>query len=340
MKLVRAALGGALLAAAAAVVLVPSGAEAGTLAQAGWWWRVNDGLPASPPAPPMVPEGGLMVGGAPDGATAIAALHFDLADGEGSPLLTLQVAENGDQGGETALLAACLTGSAWQPASAGAWTSKPFPACAEGSVNGVRAEDGKSWTFALTPLLSDGVVDVTLVPGTDPALPPGANGSTFQLVFAPPTAASLTTSTGGGSAFSSDFGAPDFSAGALSAPAADFSAPVGGDLTLPPVDSGGFAASLPEGEQGLTATAPVAQQQNAPLESSAVAAVEEHRGLAALVLALCGAALLWSAQLPVPAPRRLGAFGAAAGPAPAEPPPHTSGLGRFARARSGAPPRL
>jgi hypothetical protein len=338
MKPIRAALGGALVAAAAAVVLVPSGADAATLAQSGWWWRVNDSLPAPPPAPPNVPEGGLMVAGAPDGATAIAALHFDLAEGEGSPLLTLQVAENGDQGGETALLAACLTGSAWQPASAGGWTSKPFPACTEGSVNGVRAEDGATWTFALTPLLSDGVLDVTLVPLKDPALPPGADGSTFQLVFAPPTAASLVTTSGGGGDFTSDFSVPDFAASDLTAPAVDFSAPAGGDLSLPPVDSSSLSASLPEGEQGLTATAPVAQQQNAPL-ASPVAAVQEHKGLAALVLALCGAALLWSAQLPLPAPRRLGAFAAVAG-ASEPPPPQTSGLGRFARTRSGAPPPL
>jgi hypothetical protein len=340
MKPIRAALGSALVAAAAAVVMLPSGADAGTLAQAGWWWRVNDGLPTAPPAPPNVPEGGLMVAGAPDGATALAALHFDLSDGEGSPLLTLQVAENGDQGGEAALLAACLTGSAWQPASAGPWSSKPFPACSEGSVNGVRAEDGSSWTFALTPLLSDGVLDVTLVPLKDPTLPPGADGSTFQLVFEPPTAAALTTTTGGGGDFSSDFSVPDFTTSDFAAPTGDFAAPAGGDLSLPPVDSSGLSASLPQGEQGLTATAPVAQQQNAPLAASPVAAVEEHKGLAALVLALCGAALLWSAQLPVPAPRRLGAFGAADAAVAEPPPPQTSGLGRFARTRSGAPPPL
>lgn len=346
MRPLRAALGGALVAAAAAVALVPTGAGAATLAQTGWWWRVNDGLPVPPPVPPNVPEGALMVAGAPDGATAIAALHFDLADDESSPVLTLQVAENGDQGGESALLAACLTGSAWQPASAGSWGSKPFPACNVGSVTGVRSEDGKSWTFALTPLVTDGVVDVTLVPGTDPDLPPEAAGSTFQLVFDAPTAASLTTTSGGPGADASpdfpvpDFGAPDLSGGGVATPT-DFTTPgLDGGLSLPPA-APGFSASLPESEQGFTATAPAAQQQNAPLDASPVAAVEDHKGLAAVVLLLCGGALLWSAQLPTPEPRRLGGlatYPGAAATAPAS--PATAGLGRFARTRSGTPPPL
>jgi len=345
MRPIRAVLGGALVAAAATVALLPTDAEAATVAQAGWWWRVNDGLPVPPPPPPNVPEGGLMVAGAPDGATAIAALHFDLADGESSPVLTLQVAENGDQGGESALLAACLTGSAWQPASAGPWGSKPFPACSEGSVTGVRSEDGDSWTFALTPLVVDGVVDVTLVPGADPALPPEASGSTFQLVFDPPTAAAIDTTEGGpGDDFSSDFSVPDFAAPDLSggdvAPN-DFTGPaLDGGLSLPPVEPG-FSPSLPESEQGFTATAPVAQQQNPPLEASPVAAVEDHKGLAVVVLLLCGGALLWSAQLPTPELRRLGGLATPAAGATAAPaPPATAGLGRFARTRSGRPPPL
>ena len=244
MRAIRAALGGVLVAAAAAVALVPSGAGAATLAQAGWWWRVNDGLPVPPPPPPNVPEGALVVAGAPDGAMAISALHFDLAEDEGSPVLTLQVAEDGDQGGASALLAACLTGSAWQPAAAGSWGSKPFPACNVGSVNGVRSEDGKSWTFALTPLVTDGVVDITLVPGTDPELPPEAAGSTFQLVFEAPTAASLATTSGGSDADAAidlplpDFAAPDPSGGGVATPT-DFMAPsLDGGLSLPPPNPG------------------------------------------------------------------------------------------------------
>lgn len=348
MRRARTAFGVALLAGAALLAVVPVGAGASTLTQTGWWWRVNDGaLPAPLPAPPTVPAGGLMVAGAADGATAIAALHFDLGDDETAPVLTLSVADNGDQGGDTAILAACVTGSAWQPASGGGWADKPFPACAKGSVNGLRSDDKKSWTFALAPLLSDGILDITLVPGIDPSRPEGANGSVFQLVFNAPTAASLATSSGGGG---SDFTLPDFGApaftptdvGSVDPPA------VGGDFSVPPIDATAtFTPALPEADQGLTATAPVAQGRSAPLKATPASTVVEHKGLAALVLMLCGGALLWSAQLPVPAPRRLGTFGngaqdsAADGPAiPPSAPAEAAGLGRFARARSGPAPRL
>lgn len=344
MRKLRVALGAGLIATAGVVGLLPSGADAATLAQTGWWWRVNDGaVPATIPSPPSVPKGGLYVAGAPDGATAIAALHFDLAEGETAGALTLKVAENGDQGGGTALLAACLTGSAWQPAEGGQWASKPFPACAEGSVNGVRAEDGTTWTFALAPLASDGIVDVTLVPGVDPSRPEGANGSAFQLAFEPPTAASLATTSG--DAGGGDFSVPDFGAppGDTAAGTGSFDVPAFGDsgLSLPPAaPAAGFTPALPEADQGFTATAPVAQKRNAPLATAPISTVEDHKGLAALVLALCGAALLWSAQLPTPAPRRLGTFGATADSAEPAGPSEPAGLGRFARPRTGAAPRL
>lgn len=348
MARLRAALGAVLLLSALLIGLVSPRADAATLTQAGWWWRVNDPLlTAAVPAPPTVPEGGLMVAGAPDGATAIAALHFELDDGEGAPVLTLGVADNGDQGGASALLAACLTGSAWQPESGGAWTNKPFPACDQASVTGVRAEDGSSWTFALSPLVSDGVLDITLVPGVVPDLPAGANGSSFQLVFAPVTDASLATTSGAGPSAPLDI--PGLGAGAPAAPAAgDFAAPsAGGGLSLPPVPAASsFTPSLPTEDQGLTATAPVVQQRNAPLPTSApIASVEDHRLLGMTILALCGGALLWSSQLPTPLPRRLGGLDLGGtgepgdAPLPDAPGQH-AGLGRFARPRSGSAPRL
>jgi hypothetical protein len=323
---------------------VPHPAEAAELTKAGWGWRVNDPTPLGtlPPAPP-VPEGALMVGGAPDGATAIAALHFELAADEGAPTLTLTVADNGDQGGDRAVLAACLTGSAWQPEQSGSWANKPFPACDQGSVTGVRSSDGKTWTFALAPLLSDGIVDVTLVPGLDPDLPAGLNGSSFQLVFAAPTSASLSTTSGAGGAPPielPDVGATPPADGAFAPPAFG-----GGALSLPPVAPGGaFTPSLPEADQGLTATAPVVERRNSPLPAP-ISSVEDHKALGIFVLALCGAALLWSAQLPVPALRRLGGFDPGA-PEPAAPGPssattaETAGVGRFARPRTGPAPRL
>lgn len=338
MRRLRLAAGSALLLGAAAIGALPAPATAATLTQAGWWFRANDALvPATIPVP-TVPEGGLMVAGAPDGAVAIAALHFDLAEDEGAPVLTLTVAENGDQGGDRAILAACVTGSAWQAESSGAWVNKPFAACDEGSVAGVRAADGKTWSFALAPLLSDGVLDVTLVPGRDTTLPAGLDGSTFQLIFAAPTAASLATTTGSGVGAGAlpGLGAPDLGAGTFDPP------PFGEDVAfpaVPPVPS--FAPALPEADQGLTATAPVVQQRNAPLPASPVDVVEDHKVLAMVILALCGAALLWSAQLPMPAIRRLGGFAPSGRrDEDAGGPEQMAGLGRFARARSGSAPRL
>ena len=346
MRRLRALTGGTMLLAAAALALLPNPAAAATLTQAGWWWRVNDALvPATIPQP-LVPEGGLMVAGAPDGATSIAALHFDLADDEASPVLTLAVAENGDQGGDGAILAACVTGSAWQPESGGAWINKPFPACDQGSVAGVRAADGTTWSFALAPLLSDGILDVMLVPGRDPALPAGLDGSTFQIVFTAPSSTSLRVSTG---TPAPPIELPDVGATTPDGAGANFDPPLtGGDLSLPPAAS--FAPSLPEADQGLTATAPVVQQRNAPLPTPPGDLAEDHKLLGVVILLLCGAALLWSAQLPAPALRRLGA--STLEPATAGPPnsgqvvagsgevQETAGLGRFARGRSGPAPRL
>src|SRR5205814_2111985 len=65
--------------ACAAAVLLSAWCLAGgrgstaDLHEVSWWWRGNTG-PAPVPPPPTVPQGGLLVAGAPDGATAIAAV--------------------------------------------------------------------------------------------------------------------------------------------------------------------------------------------------------------------------------------------------------------------------
>jgi hypothetical protein len=288
-----------------------------------------------------------MVAGAPDGATAVAALHFDLTSDETSPVLTLMVADNGSQNGDKAIMAACLTGSAWSKASAGSWGDKPSVACDRGSVNGLQSEDKKSWTFALEPFLAYGAVDVMIVPGVDPALPAGTpNGSTFQVIFNAPTSASLKTTQGSPS--DAQFDVPSFGDSSAS-PAFDVSTPSfssdAGSFTPPPSSSSSFTPSLPAADQGLTATAPIAQQANPPLPTKTASAVADHRSLAMLVLVICGAALLWTAQQQTPATQRLGTFGGEA--APAAPAaglllgqPEPGGLGRFAKPRTGSPPAL
>lgn len=340
------AVAGASLLMAVALATGPTEAGAATLAKAGWWWRLNDpALPVPLPPPPTVPEGGLMVAGAPDGATAIAAVSFELDEGEASPVLTLTTVR--ETGGEGAIMAACVTGSFWNPASAGRWNEKPSAACEEGSVTGVRAVDGSSWSFALAPLVSDGLIDVVVVAGTIPGAQAGApTGSTFEIVFEAPTASSLSTGAGTGGGDAPPIDAPDFGApseAVVSPPpiGESFTPPaIGAELALPPSPAAGFTPALPEADQGLTATAPVAQQQNPPLAAGPISKpdVGDARTLAAVVLALGGAAALWASQRSASS-TSFGRFSVAGG-APEGLPGPPGGLGRFARPRTGTVPRL
>jgi hypothetical protein len=280
----------------------------------------------------------------------MAAMRFELGQDESSPILTLTVAPNGDTGGSQAVMAACITGSAWSPAEAGRWGDHPLPGCEAGSVTGVRSADTKTWSFALAPLLSDGVLDIVIVPGTVDGQPAGANGSSFSLSFNPPTGADLQTSAGapaegGAIDVPSDFtGGGDLSSGGGYSPPADVPSFSGGGASFDPVaaPSAGFTPSLPASEQGITATAPVVQQKNQPLATKPVSTVEDHKAIGVIVLVLCGGAVLWSAQQPTPAVRALGTFSSSRVPqgsaVPVEPQP--GGLGRFTRPRSGAPPPL
>lgn len=357
------------------------GANAADLAASGWWWRAQGGtglapgaappLPGSPapvpvvPSPPTVPEGGLMVAGTPEGATAIAALRFELGEDETMPVLSLAIER--ESGGAAAILAACLTGSAWQPAAAGNWGDKPFAACSEGSVNGVLSDDATSFTFALGPLLTNGLIDVVLVPGTVEGAPEGANGSPFEVVFKAPTAASLQTTSGTppdsasfdvpGIGGDSGFGDPGAGTGGDSfsapetTPSADFSAPTSPSAsfqtpTTPEVAAPAFTPAVEPESQGLTATAPAVERATRPIAATP-ADTTDPRVLAGIVLALGAAAILWSSQQATPGHTRLlGRFGggaavagATAGAVPAMV-PLKGGVGRFARVRSGAPPRL
>ncbi len=330
------------------LVVAGGTASAAELKESSWWWRGNTG-PAPVPPPTAVAPGGLMVTGTPDGASAIAALHFVLGEGESTPSLTLTVADNGDQGGAQAVMAACLAGSAWAGSEQGGpWESKPNVACQAGSVQGVRAEDGKTWTFALAPLVVGRDVNIVITPGT---IAPGAPvGSTFSLTFNPPSSTSLAT-TPGSSASSSL--TPD---AAAALPTADSQSSIAvpsvdlGTSTAAPIDLGAplpaasaFTPSLPESSQGLTATAPLLRERTA---ANVPQPTDGGRGSAAAVLVLLAgiAIAVRLYRLPTPAPRRLGPLASAIPRVPAvavaTADASPGGLGRFARPRSGAPPPL
>src|SRR5688572_4722955 len=95
-------------------VLAPTNvAGAAELVDAGWWWRLQADGRAPIPAPPNVPPGGLMVQGAPDGASAVAAVRFAVPPDDSNPVLTLALAQGGNQGAGSGVVLACPAASAW-----------------------------------------------------------------------------------------------------------------------------------------------------------------------------------------------------------------------------------
>ncbi|MFZ6005207.1 MAG: hypothetical protein ACOYXM_14875 [Actinomycetota bacterium] len=336
----------AALGALVAIGLPALAAPATSIDDAGWWWRAKQGqLGAVPAAPPNVEPGQLLVQGAPDGATALAAIRATLSQGQTNPVLTLTVAADGDQGGETAVVLACQTGSSWSGGDAQVWDSKPKPDCSV-SVQGQRSPDGATWTFPVGALQFNNDVNVILVAGTDPALPAGANGSVFSLTFEQPTTASIQT-TGGSTP------PPTFSSGGSFSNGSGSSGTFSETGTFaPPVGTGTFAVSpvspaLPEADQGLTATAPVIQARTPAPAVQPIRALKSDgaRAFGALVLVLGAAGSWWFGQQAPPLPRKLGRFASAAGSAAVhestlQPAPEVGGLGRFARTRTGPPPRL
>ncbi len=327
----------ALLGAFVAVGLPVLAGSAQSIDDAGWWWRAKQGPVGSiPVSAPSVQPGQLLVQGAADGATAIAALRATLAEGQAHPTVTLAVAPDGDQGGESAILLACQTGSSWSGGDAQSWDSKPKPDCTV-SVQGQRSDDGSTWVFPVGALQVYNELNVIFVSGTDPALPEGANGSMFSLTFEQPTAASITTT--GGTAPAPPTGPVVVPTSPLDDPGT-YAPPIGtGTFDLAPVQP-----ALPPEEQGLTATAPVVQAATPAPVFEPIASVRSGgaRALGALIVLLGAAGSWWFAQQPVPEPRKLGRFAGTA-PAITQTPstaPEIGGLGRFARPRHGAPRRL
>ena len=322
-----------LLAAAALLAFAGTGAAPVRSADAGgtgWWWRTQTGVGAPLPSPPVVPPGGLMVSGAPDGANAVAALRWSLDADETSPILTLRVAH--DTGGAEAIIGACPAGSAWVPAEAGRWDTAPTAACDLGSVNGVRAADGGSWTFALGALVVGGVVDVVLVPGKVSGRPARADGSSFQLAFHPPDPSALVTESvpegeeapDAGFTYSDLGSTTDYSA---YLPDASVSAP-----------SSPFAASLTPEQQVVTPSAPLNQR----VAAARLPAPKEAGGnfLGFLVALGVLAAPARASRATPPPIRRLGPLSNRPLPAVAGVEAEVAGLGRFARPRVGAAPKL
>ena len=323
---------------AGATLLLSGAGTAGTagadgppaqLTAKGWWWEAQaDQLPAPLPAPPNVAAGQIYVQGDPSGAhgSAYAAVRFTVDASHSATTLTLAVGDNGDQGGASAVVLACRTGSAWTAAEAGKWSAAPHvdtSAC----VNGQRATDGKSWVFAVKPLQVGSTVDVAIVPGVDPTT---TSTSTFSLTFNAPSDDTLGT----------DSGSPP----PVTAPPPDNSAAAGAGATGAPASGGTFhpspvtpvATGLPADKIGQTATAPAKQAASQANLNQAIAdstpVKDRNKTPGYLVLALAAAIGVYAWRQD----NLMAMNGGALPGAPDEP----GGLGRFSRPRHGSPPAL
>lgn len=321
-----------------ALGLPASAGSAQSIDDMGWWWRVKSGpLGELPAAPPNTEDGRLMVQGAPDGASAVAALRATLAEGDGNPVLTLDVVENGDSGGATAILLACQAGAPWSGGEGPQkWEAVPLVDCSH-SVQGQRSADGTQWVFPMGALQFKDQINVVLVPGEDPTLPDGSNGSVFQLVFEKPTAASIATTSGGAPDDGGDVGFPPYVPPPSDDPVPDFAAPSFGSSGFsPPVQP-----ALPPANQGTSAIAPrVVARTPVPTQPISSDRPAGARALGFLVLLVGAAGSWWYSQQEEPAPRKLGRFAASIPPTTVAVEPQIGGLGRFARERAGAPRRL
>lgn len=225
------------------LVAAPAFAEAPQLDDHGWWWRAQTGATELPP-PPFVPEGGLAVSREVDGPSAIAALRYEVGDGDiTAATLTLEVAS--EQGGDVAAIRACPAAERWRGAAAGKWDERPEADCDAGKVNGSADEGHEVWEFDVGLLADDGVIDLVLLPAeeaedSDQAPLPGSSseegaGAPFQVAFEPPQDDSLETSDGVGGDFDGGFDGGDFgddeeaSADAQQGANAERSAAGGGD---------------------------------------------------------------------------------------------------------------
>lgn len=153
----------------------------------GWWWagRPSGTLPGLLSPAPDPPKGGLYVAGGPSGPTGISALRFQTDPDATAVTLTLRIAET--QG--IPAIDACVAAAGWEPAENGSWDQRPEDTCDTNTVTGSLDPDGTELSFAVSSLEENGVIDIVLVPGDDPATDSPA---IFSVAFEPPGDDALT----------------------------------------------------------------------------------------------------------------------------------------------------
>lgn len=154
-----------------------SAGAATSVVEVGWWT-------SSPFA--EAPDGGVVVGKAPNGPASVSAIRLELGRGVTSARLELE--ESGGFAQEVAAIAVCRGDEAWTAVAGGDLEDAPEASCA-GSPP-LLDEDGDAWTLDLKPLLGDatGRVTVMLIPGesTDPT---GTLGLGWEVQFDKPVLA-------------------------------------------------------------------------------------------------------------------------------------------------------
>lgn len=314
----------------------------------GWWSRAAttspaDEVPAALPVPApttpdtvpvgaTVPEGQLLVEGTPEGAVALAAVRWQLDDGESSPSLTLPIAE-GSTVAPTSIVLACRAGAPWTPpeSGAGTWDTHPL---VDGTrcVNGVVADDLSSISFGIQLLVSGSTLDVVLTPGKDPTVevpagvpepPADIDGSTFRWMFPAPSADSLVVVEGDFEEGADDqVVVPESPQSEIDASDGGLTGSVGvsGPVTAagPVIEPVPDTASLPVPDlEPEDLAAPVPEIRRA-VDNAAVTDVDRTIGF--VFLALAGAMAVWAHLAPEPGT--------------------SGGLGRFVRPREGNPTPL
>lgn len=299
----------------AAALMVPVGAWADEPSTYGWWFRLRSRQLANPlgaePTHPGVGDDEVLVAKDlhPDEPLAIAGLTYTASAGP-SATLELQVAPNSIVG--TPLVAACPSTQAFLGEFPGRWEDRPPPDCDLSLASGELLGEGESMLFNLP---SDFMVftefwNIVLIP--DPQADP------FEVVFERPGDASFVVNA--------DSGLPPGAPG-----------PRPPDPTPNPVEdvpvTVGVVPVLPSTPPPTVAPSPAPEPTRAPVAQPARPAASvpddmSERVIAVLILAVLGAGVWAIATYDA---RRASAKAGGG---------IVRGIGRFAKPRVGAPPRL
>lgn len=335
------------LAAASGLWLFVTAGQAGAATnpssvQSAWW---NVAVPGAVAVPSPTTANELQVGEGAQGPLSFAAVRFEapggVDPGSATVVLRLDVAQTGNVG--TAEVAACVTTTPWAPGGDQPSSSAPSYECGAGRES-VGTVSGSSESWSLGPAFlapgSQGTYDIALVPDPGSSTP-------FSADYSQPTPSSVEF-TG---VAPSPSGPPPTSppaTGLTSPPAAVPTFPVAPvpanvpGVVAPPAPLPSLAAGPPPSTTAVAAPGGMPAGGRAVTASAAPARDGNHaaRVMAAAVLVALAGALYLLGRQPGRVPRLIGAFaGAGAGGRPS-PAVQVRGIGRFARPRTGPPPRV